>query len=152
MSAPGYVSYLDISRAITTTLAAGTDLIRRAQAMDELTEDYPDLPLLQVYLEESETEDVSFQSKKLNTEALYHADIPCRPRSHMTEDMLAALEMGDAVQTILENQRVRPDLFGLRDIAAFRWRWMRATFSRGGGADGPVLYVGVRFYIHVRVI
>lgn len=145
-----YISYLSISKGLTDTIAAGTSLIKRAQAMDELTEDYPDLPLLQVYLEESETEEVSFQSAKLNTEALYHADIPVRPRSQMTEDMLACVEMGDAVQTILENEKVRP-LFGLSGIAAFRWRWSRVVFSRGGG-DTPVLYVGVRFLIWVRVI
>jgi len=146
------VTYAQICDAIAATLATITQL-KKVQSYDELTEDYGDLPMAQVYPEASDTDSrsgatdrTSFRAGVRVTEAMFHVDVPCRQRSHVDEDTRALVEMAELVQAKLEAQHVKP-YFGLEGIRSFRWRWERVNFERSGG----VLYPGVRFIIWATV-
>lgn len=150
------VTYTEIAAAIATTLGEIDDLAR-VQHGDDLTEDYPDLPMAQVYPQSSSTDEGAGGNNDRNTfrgvgrvtEALFRADIPCRQRSHVAEDMTAVMAVAEAVQTKLEEQRTRP-IFGLEGIKGFRWSWERQTIRRGAD-PAPVFYAGLIVSIWVRV-
>lgn len=126
------------------------------QTGDAITEDFPDLPMAQVYPEASTTDDwagnndrSSFRAGSRVTTFRIVIDIPTRRRSHVGEDMASVIEMADAIQGKLEEQRTRP-LFGVVGIQGFSWRWERVLHQRGAG-EGQHLYVGLRVHLEVRV-
>lgn len=135
----------------TLGLAEG---IMRAQSIGDLTEDYPDLPLMQVYWENSETDVMggtadrsTFRGGVRVNETQVTVDVPCRQRSHIDEDITAVTEIADAIIDILDAQNVKP-YFGLAGIQGFRWRCERVNFSRG---DPNIIYPGLKFTIWLRV-
>lgn len=141
----------EICDAITTTLGATTG-INRSQSYDELTEDFPDLPLLQVYPESADTDSqalnndrLSFRAARRITDIEIICDIPCRQRSQLGEDMSAMVTITDAVIATLEAQTTT--LFGNTDIKGFHWRWERVIFARG---NPEIAYVGVRFTLTIK--
>ena len=139
-----------ICDAIESTLDDVT-AIKRSQKFSELTEDFADLPLLQVYPDSAETDALSnndrhtFKGVRRITDAVIICDIPCKQRSHLGEDMNVMVTVTDAVIAKLEAQTT--SLFGNADIKGFHWRWERVTFSRG---NPEIAYVGVRFTITVK--
>lgn len=142
-----------ICDGITTTLAAAPGIVR-AQSFDELTEDYPDLPLLQVYWEGLDTDAradnddrSSFGAGVRVTEVEIRCDVPCRQRSHLDEDMAEVVAIADALCTTLETQD-RKAYFGVAGIKGFRWSMRRVNFERG---DPLVVYPGLRLTLFVRV-
>lgn len=133
---------------VAATLSAAVGLAR-TQSLDELTEDYPDLPLLQVYPETGQvdiigsTDRSSFRGGTRVGEYGITADVIVAQRSHLGENMALAATLVEAVTTVLENERVRP-YFGLEGVKAFRWQWQRTLFLTG---DPAFTYVGARFTI-----
>lgn len=144
------ITILEIADAITTHLAAATG-IARSQSMDELTEDFNDLPLLQVYAQMGETDvttdnsRTTFKSVRRTSEQTFHADVVCRQRSDIGADMAKVAEMQEAVQLKLEAEKTKP-FFDEPRIMDFWWRWEILTFMKN---DRP--YLGVRFVISTRV-
>lgn len=78
-------------------------------------------------------------------QCLFHADVICRQRSHIDEDMQKTVEMVEAVEAKLIAVQTKP-YFGLVGIKAFHWRWEILDFPLG-----DVHYLGARFYITVVV-
>jgi len=152
MASDGTVTLVQINDALTTTLATATG-ISVSQSYNELTEGIPvgDMPLLQVYFENLDcdpdvgTERRSFQGAIRTKVILFHADVFCRQRSNIGEDMAKVLETTDAIVDVLETQN-RKAYFDLHGIKALDWRADRVTFDYAG-----VLYAGIRFYITVYV-
>jgi hypothetical protein len=146
------VKLTEIADAITATLGAATG-ISVDHSYNQLTEGIPpgDLPLLQVYWENIDcdadvlTERTTFQAHVRTKTITYHADIHCRQRSKISEDMKKTLEIADAVIDVLETQNVKP-YFNQDGIKAFDWRADRVIFDYGGA-----LYMGIRFYITIYV-
>ena len=149
----GSVSLAAICDAIAATLGTATG-VTRTQSYSALQDDYNDLPLLRVYPQSGETDAWSdsdrstFRGRVRVTEYLIHADVICRQRAHLDEDMKKAVEMQAAVETVLDAQQTKPYL-GDENIKAFRWRWELMDFALGG--ESPLHYLGVRFYIYVRI-
>lgn len=134
--------------AVALTLGAAVGMAR-AQSYDELTEDYPDLPLLQVYPESGSvditgtSDRTTFRGGTRTGEYAITCDLIARQRAHLGEDMAVTTDLVDAVTTVLEAQNVKP-YFGLVGIKGFRWSWQRTLFQRG---DPNVAYVGARFAV-----
>ena len=141
-----------INDAIATTLGTATGM-KVTHSYDELKEGIGpgDMPLLQVYFEsidcdkDVETERTTFQGKVRTKTLTYHADIYCRTRSHIGEDMAKTLEMTDEVVDIFETLDIK-EYFDLEGIKAFDWRADRVVFNY---ADAQ--YMGVRFVITITV-
>ncbi len=150
----GTVSLGTICEAIKDTLATATGVVR-SQGHTDLTDDFEDLPLLRVYPQSgsvdawSEGDRSSFRALVRVTEYTFNADLICRQRALLDEDMSKAVEMQATVEAILEAQKVKP-YFGLADIKAFRWRWDMTDFTTGSG-ESMVHYLGIRFSITVRI-
>ena len=147
--------------AVSDTLGTATTL-NRSQSYDELTENIPDWPLLQVYWEsfspvstDSGTDRRTFgglggdeDTPLRDKEIIVHADYYARPRSHIDEDMKAVVDGADALLDILETVDVTP-FFGLDGIKA--WSLQSATRSTFIYNDPQTPYAGVRFVIAIRV-
>lgn len=151
MAVTGSVGITAINGAIETTLATATGLTY-TKNYDELEEDMPDTPTLEVYWVEtltdptSNTTQTSFRGVVRQTRITFNADLYARQRSHIGEDMGALLPLIDAIQTVLEAQRVEP-YFGQAGIKAIEsWAGQMLTFERAN-----VTYTGARFIIRVRV-
>ena len=81
------------------------------------------------------------------TSLTFHADLFPRQRSHLDEDMGALLPLVDAIQAVLEAQRVEP-YFGLAKIRAIEgWSAQQVTFEY----PNDVKFLGARYIIRVRV-
>lgn len=121
------------------------------QKYDAMSEDFHDCPMAQVYADAGETD--AFSENERSTfgavlrvhEFAVVADIACRLRGNLDDDMKAVVDMAESVQTKLEEQKKRP-FFGQTGIKAFRWRWERATFQRGDSQ-----YVGLKLRVTVRL-
>jgi len=141
----------EICDGIATTLGSATGIVK-AQSYDELTEGWEDVPMLQVYPESGEVDVLgdgsqsTFRGGSRVTETLIHADVVCRQRSHLDEDMAKVVEMQEAVQSVLFDQHTRP-YFGDGGIKGWRSRWEVVSFPRG---DPQVTYLGVRFFVYLR--
>lgn len=141
----------EIADAIKTTLATAST-VKRAMGYSELTENIPDVPLIQVYWNRSEqdaspgskADRTTFGAGVRNTLIQFYVDYYARARSHIGEDMAALMEGLDAIQIIVEAQDTKP-YFGLDGIKAFRWYADRVEFVYGG-----TNYAGVRFVLTVR--
>lgn len=140
---------------IAATLGAATGIVR-TQSFDELTETYQDLPLLQVYPSEGETDAFSgandrtaFGAGARVSEWTIRADVICRQRSHLDEDMAKCVTMQAAVEAKLLEQRGKP-LFGVPRIQGFRWRWEIVALQQGGESS-TMWYMAVRFHVAVRL-
>ena len=138
--------------AVEATLSAAGGLVR-SQTFDALTEGIgsADLPLLQVYPESLEFVDPSGSSDRMTfggavRQEVYviHADVYCRQRSHIGEDMAALVKMIDAITDVLEAQDCPP--FGLAGIKSWQWSWSRVQFEYAGAQ-----FVGARFVLHLRI-
>ncbi len=147
------VTYGDLCYAVAETLAPSiTDL--RVQPYDLITESIPDLPLLQVYMDNAVVDDVgsndraTFDAGMRRTHALIFADGYARVRSHLGEDLRAQMELIDALDAMLVRQTAEP--FGLSTIQAFHWKWSRATF-KVGAEPSAIEYAGCRFQIDIWV-
>jgi hypothetical protein len=146
------VTLAQICDAVEATLGAATGLTD-SQSYDELTEGVQDMPLLQVYPENGETDiagnadRTSFRGGVRQAQVVLHADLFARQRSHIGEDMATLLPLVDAVIVRLEAQTVKP-YFNLDGIKAFHWRWERVTFIYG---DQQLPYVGARFTLTLRL-
>jgi hypothetical protein len=142
--------------AIVEGIAAELDEIaalRVVQRYDELTEDFSDCPMAQVYPDAGETDAFSendrmtFRGIGRVHELAVVADIACRARGNIDDDMKAVADMAELVQNKLEEQKTRP-FFDVDGIKAFRWRWERTTFARGSEGKN---YVGLKLRVTVRV-
>ncbi|RPI52770.1 MAG: hypothetical protein EHM56_08005 [Chloroflexi bacterium] len=148
------VNLTDICDAIETTLAAATGLAR-SESYDELSEGMQDTPALQVYPESgsqdaaTSTDRSTFRAGLQQEEAVIHADLYARQRSHIGEDMSSLVTMIDAMRAVLKAQKTG-DAFGLanKGIKACTWSWQRVTFTYG---DPGVHYIGARFTIRLRM-
>ena len=146
------ITYAQINSAIESKL--GTAVGRaRSQDFDELTDGMTDTPTLQVYWQRDNTDpqgtthQTAFGTGVQQMEAIFHADLYARQRSHIGDDMAVLYTVMQAVRETLEAERSSP-YFGLEGIKAFRWAAERVTFEYG---DPSLPYVGVRFVITVRV-
>ncbi len=129
------------------------DTLNVVQSLDELTEAYADTPMCQIYWDRTEiisesTDRRSFRGGVREYDHTFNADIPCRQRSHIDEDMSAVATITEAVIGELEKQDTKP-YFNQDGIKAFRWRCERVTFNPSSDPKGP-FYVGVRFIITLR--
>ena len=146
------ITLAQMCNAVKATLETAIG-INKAQSYNELSEGYDDLPLLQVYPWSGETDmtalntaQSTFRGGSRVTETLIHADVVCRQRSHLDEDMAKVVEMQEAVQSVLFDQHTRP-YFGDGGIKGWRSRWEVVSFPRG---DPQVTYLGVRFFVYLR--
>ncbi len=156
MAVTGTVNITEINDAIKDTLATATGLTF-AQSYNELTEGINNTPMLQVYWQshlvdpDSNTAQRSFGGGKegvtRQTSLTFHADLFPRQRSHLDEDMGALLPLVDAIQAVLEAQRLKP-YFGLVKIEAIEgWSAQQVTFEY----PNDVKFLGARYIIRVRV-
>lgn len=152
MAVTGTVNITEINDAIKDTLATATGLTY-AQSYNELTEGLNDTPMLQVYWQshlvdpDSNTAQRVFGAVTRQTSLTFHADLFPRQRSHLDEDMGALLPLVDAIQAVLEAQRVKP-YFGLAKIEAIEgWSAQQVTFEY----PADVKFLGARYIIRVRV-
>lgn len=152
MGVTGEVNITEINDAIKDTLATATGLTF-AQSYNELSEGINDTPMLQVYWQshlvdpDSNTSQRSFRGVTRQTSLTFHADLFPRQRSHLDEDMGALLPLVDAIQAVLEAQRVEP-YFGLAKIKAIEgWSAQQVTFEY----PADVKFLGARYIIRVRV-
>ena len=140
----------------TATVLMPGELVARAftvQSYNELTEAIQDLPTIQVY-PEVETVDVNGTTDRTTLKVgTQHAQVVitirtfARQRSHLADDMAAAVVCWDAVDTILED--VSTDclpFFDLTGIRAFNWT---ATFTPFTYAN--VTYAGVEHVLTLEV-
>ncbi len=142
----------DISQVcadIATTLGTVAGIVH-AQSYDELTEEYPDVPMLQVYPWSGETDPsggtdrTTFRAGVRQTDTLFYVDVPCRQRGNIDQDMAAVVAMQVLMQTKLEAQKTK-SYFGNATIKAFSWRWELVTFK-----PGAFDFVGFRLFLTVR--
>lgn len=133
--------------AVATTLTTVSQ-IKRVQSYDELTEDFPDCPMAQVFPDSGGTDSMSQNDRSTSgaglrvEEMLVVVDVPCSTRSELKEDMGKTIEVIEAVKAKLDQQTAV--LFGQPKIKGHRWRWERVVFVRGEPAVG---YMGVKFYV-----
>ncbi len=148
------LTYGHICKAIATALKTTTGVIR-VEAYDELSEGVPDWPMLQVYPDNGEvdtgsedTERATFGAGVRRTSMLIIVRGYARPRSHLAEDLKAQVELIDAIDARLSDQKQKP--FGVPGIRAFNWKWERATYSFAEG-DVKSTYAACQFTIEVTV-
>ena len=155
------VTLPDIVDAVADKLRLATvvmpgELVARAftvQSYDELTEAIQDLPTIQVY-PELEQVDVNGTTDRTTLKVgTQHAQVVitirtfARQRSHLADDMAAAVVCWDAVDVVLED--VSTDclpFFDLTGIRAFNWT---ATFTPY--TYGNVTYAGVEHTLTLEV-
>lgn len=142
MALDGTVTIAQITDAIETKLGAATGMVR-SESYDELSEGIPpgDMPLLQVYFESIDFDWKTFQGAIQELPILLHADVFCRQRSNIAEDIAKVVDMADAVVNVLQAEK-HPPFFGQHGIRDMKWRADRVTFDYAGA-----LYAGIRFYI-----
>jgi hypothetical protein len=153
MAVTGSISIAEINDAIKDTLAGAAGLTY-AQSYNELTEGINDSPILQVYWQShrvdpiSQTSQTTFRAVVRQTSLVFFADLYPRQRSHIDEDMGALLPLVDAIDDILEAQRVKP-YFGLAGIEAIEgWEAQQVLFEN---PPNDVKFLGARFTIRLRV-
>lgn len=159
MAVTGSVSIAEINDAVKDTLAGATGLTY-AQSYNELTEGINDSPMLQVYWQShrvdpaSNTSQTTFRAVVRQTSLIFFADLYPRQRSHIDEDMGALLPLVDAIDDILEAQRVKP-YFGLAGAdgtgaieAIEGWEAQQVLFEN---PPNVVKFLGARFTIRLRV-
>jgi len=149
----GTITYAQMCDALASTLGAATGLAR-TQSYNELTEDYPDLPLLQVYPSGNEVDALSttadrrtFRAGSRLNQVRLVADVICRTRSHLAEDVAKQLEMWEAIEAVLYTQNTKP-YFGDAGIKGFHWASEMVYLGRG---DTQIGYAAVRFTITLQV-
>lgn len=129
------------------------DTLARVMAPSELTENIPDVPLIQVYPEtgqtdaRSNTDRTTFRAGVRVSDVVVNVDVYARQRSHIGEDMAAVMLYMDEVINVLEAQKTSP-YFNTHAIKAFSWTWQRTTFAYG---DPATNYVGIRFVLTLTV-
>lgn len=149
-----FVTYGALCYGLADTLKTALDGLR-VQPYDKITEGIPDLPLLQIYLDNAVVDDLgtnaqaSFGGAVRRTHAQAFVDGYARQRSHLGEDLRAQMQLIDALDTKLAQQTTVP-FFGLSTIKDFHWKWERATFSIGEGTS-KIDYAGCRFTIDLWV-
>lgn len=141
------VTMTSIGTAVAITFEL-TEGIKRVMKPDQLKENIPDLPLLQIYPQSfqgavagSQNDRNTFKAGVRTQEQVWFVDVYARQRSYIGEDMQKVVELSDAVIQVLERQNEKP-YFGQVGIQGFRWQGERVTFSYG---DPEQKYVGVRF-------
>src|SRR3972149_4798048 len=128
-------TYAQICNAVEATLDGAAGL-GKSQTFSALSEGFEDLPLLRVYPQSgevdrrSDTDRTSFRAGVRVTEHLLHADVICRQRSHIDEDMQKTVEMVEGVRGGMITVQTKP-YFGLAGIQAFHWRWEILDFPLG---------------------
>ena len=147
-----------VVKAVATTLSAAASL-KRTQQYDEISEGMQDSPTLQVWPAgntgtswNSQTDRLTFRgpigadpaAQHSVKEYTIHADVYCRQRAHINEDMAQVVTTVNEIEDILDD--LAYPLFGLGSMYSFRWSWNYVTFDYGG-----VMYVGARFVITVRM-
>ncbi len=144
------VTYDEIIEGIAAELdeIAALNVVQR---QDELSEDFHDCPMAQVYWDWGETDAftendrTTFRGLTRVHETAIVADIPCRQRGNLDDDMKAVVDMAELVQGKLEEQQTRP-FFGVAGIKSFRWRLERTIFQRG-----ECQYPGLKLRVTVRI-
>ena len=152
MAVTGSVTVAQINDAVKDTLSAASGMTY-AQSYNELTEGINDTPMLQVYWQshrvdpDSNTAQRSFRGVTRQTSLVFYADLFPRQRSHIDEDMGALLPLVDAIDEVLEAQRVKP-YFGLEGIEAIEgWEAQQVLFEY----PNNIKFLGARFTIRLRV-
>lgn len=140
------ITYSDISKSVASALTLATG-VKRVEAHDEMSENVPVTPMLQVYPESGETDTVGendravFNAAIRRSQTVIHVDGFARQRSYLGADIAAAVALVDAVDAVLIAQKATP-FFGLADIQGFRWNWQRQNWK-----VNEIDYAGVKFII-----
>jgi len=146
------ITLAQICNAVETTLSAATGLTY-TQSYNELKEGVNDLPLVQVYWEDSNqdpggTNDrTTMKAVVRQTDVSIYCDLYAAPRNEIGQNMATLLPLVDAIQDELEKQRTKP-YFGLVGLKAYHWSARRTTFQY---TDPMRLYVGARFILTFKV-
>lgn len=128
------VTLEQLNTAIADTLRTVSALKGGVQDIDELSEGIQDWPLAQVYWERyvpdtraENNERTTFGAGVRVAGATFHIDGFVAKANHLGQNMLAVVQVADAVIAKLDAQRTKP-YFGLTGIQGFRWTMERATF------------------------
>ena len=155
------VTLPDIVDAVADKLRLATvimpgELVARAftvQSYDELTEAIQDLPTIQVYPELEQVDANGVTDRTTLKVGTQHAQVVltirtfARQRSHLADDMAAAVKCWDMVDKVLED--VSTDclpFFDLTGIRAFHWTAAPTLFDYA-----RVLYVGIEHTLTLEV-
>lgn len=155
------VTLPDIVDAVADKLRLATvimpgELVARAftvQSYDELTEAIQDLPTIQVYPELEQVDANGVTDRTTLKVGTQHAQVVltirtfARQRSHLADDMAAAVKCWDMVDKVLED--VSTDclpFFGVAAIRAFHWTAAPTLFDYA-----RVLYVGIEHTLTLEV-
>jgi len=155
------VTLPDIVDAVADKLRLATvimpgELVARAftvQSYDELTEAIQDLPTIQVYPELEQVDVNGLTDRTTLKVGTQHAQVVitirtfARQRSHLADDMAAAVKCWDMVDKVLED--VSTDclpFFDLVGVRAFNWTATFTPFQYGN-----VTYAGVEHTLNLEV-
>lgn len=145
------VTYSDISHAVANTLKIAKG-VKKVEAHDELSESITVTPLLQIYPQKGNTDAVGENDRAVFNAAIRRntstiiVDGYARQRSHRALDIKAQVDLIDAIDTVLVQQKKSP-LFGLNDIQTFSWEWERVYF----GDENTPIYAGCKFTITIWI-
>jgi hypothetical protein len=146
---------------LVVTLNAGSPAVPIiAQSYDNLTEGQQDCPTIQVYPTDSlvdsqnETDRTTFKGCMKNGWYIFPVRGFARQRSHLGEDMEAAVRMWDACEAILEEEGTdcaastgACTFFGVPGIRNIRWSGRCPATWNYGGVD----YAGFELTIELEV-
>jgi len=138
----------DLVVAVRDDLAL-TPGIRLSTGYDNLTEAINEFPLVQVYPESGEvahrsrTDRTTFGAVLRQEQMVLHVDVFAQQRFDMAHDMMAVIDVADAVRARLESHAETPP-FGVTGVDTWRWTWTRVIFEYG---DPRTQYVGIRFIL-----
>lgn len=145
-----FLEVTTINAAIADTLGTATGLVT-SQDHTELTEQIPDLPLLQCYWLETRTDPTSgtaqrsFRGAVREKSLIFRADLFARQRSHIAEDMTELMQMVSEIQRVLEAEK--EDRFGLGTAVTYEdWFGRQVDFQYDN-----YIYLGARFEIKLRI-
>ena len=126
------ITYGSLCKAVATALQATAGVVH-VQAYDELTESISDTPTLQVYLSKdaAETDDSGIHQSTFGagvriTRLNITIDCYARQRSHLADDMAAQMDIIDAVDAVLNQQKTAPFFGGAK---ALHWTWKRLAME-----------------------
>ena len=139
---------------IETTLVAAAS-IDLSQSYDELEENIPETPILQVYPNSCLTVSTGSNTDRLTfggttggvVQKTYEisVDLFVQQRKFISQEMEALVDLIEELEDILVAQP-KCNCFGDTNVGSFQWRWDRVSFKYSG-AD----FVGVKIILTVRM-
>ncbi len=126
------------------------------QNYDEITENIPDTPLLQVYFENADSGSGDGESDRLTfgagvryTRLTVLVDGYARQRSYLGEDLAAQLALIDQIDGQLSAETADA-VFGVVGVRALSWNIERVTFTMGDGSSSEK-YAGCRVRLTLTI-